>query len=82
MAWQMSPTPMEGISLKCSKTYFCSTFHSLPSSQFFHVVNVFGIEIHLKFMYPYHCYLYVKLLDGYITLHIAVFCYIFLSGNF
>ena len=44
---------------------------------FFHIVNVSGINIHLKFTYPYDCYLHVKLLDGCISLHIDVFCNIF-----
>ena len=35
MVWQMSPAPMEGISLKCSKTYFWSTFHSLSTQNYF-----------------------------------------------
>ena len=73
MAWQMSPTPKTGISLKCSKTYFAVHFIFYPPPNFFHIVNIFRIEIHLKFTYPYHCYLYVKLLDGYISLHIDVF---------
>ena len=37
-----------------------------------------GLRFHLKFTYPYHCYLYVKLLDGDISLNIDIFCYIFL----
>ena len=61
MAWQMSPTPREGISLKCSKTYFWSTFHSSSLQIFVNIFNVSGIEIHLKFTYPYHFYLNVKL---------------------
>ena len=36
IAWQMSPTPREGISLKCSKTYLWSTFHSLSPKLFQH----------------------------------------------
>ena len=73
MAWQMCPTPREGISLKCSKTYFWSTFHSLSLSNFFQHSKVSGIEIHLKFTYPYHFYLNVTLLDVYISLHIDLF---------
>ena len=82
MAWQMIPTPSEGISLKYSKTYFWSTFHSLSPLFFFNIVNVSGTEIHLKFTYPYHFYLNVKLLDGCISLHIDIFVTYFLSGNF
>ena len=48
----------------------------------FHIVNASGIDIHLKFTYPYDCYLHMKLLDSCISLHIDVFCNIFLSGNF
>ena len=54
---------------------------SIPP-QFFHIVNGSVIDICLQFTYPYHCYLHVKLFDGFISLHIDVFCYIFLSGNF
>ena len=48
----------------------------------FNIVNVSGIEIHLKFTYAYHFYLNVKLLDGYISLHIDNFCYIFFVWKF
>ena len=45
---------------------------SIPQN-LFNIVNVSGIEIHLKFTYPYYFYLNVKLLDGYISLHIDIF---------
>ena len=54
---------------------------SIPPN-IFNIVNVSGIEIHLKFTFPYHFCLNVKLLDDYIYLHIDIFCYLFLSGNF
>ena len=63
----------EGISLKCSKTFFAVHFILYPCENFFHIFNVSGIDIHLKFTYPYHCYLHVKVLDGCISLHIDVF---------
>ena len=44
--------------------YFWSTFHSLSPQIFFNIVNVSGIEIHLKFTFPYHFYINVKLLEG------------------
>ena len=72
MTWQISPTCMKGISLKCSKTYFAVHFILYPPT-FFNMVTISGIDIHLKFTYPYHCYLHVKHLDGCASLHINVF---------
>ena len=56
MAWQMSPTPREGISFKCSKTYFWSTYHSLSLPRFFQHSQCFRdwdpseIYIYLSFL--------------------------------
>ena len=71
---EMSPTPQgrhfiemfQNISLKYIS-------FSISPQIFFNIVNVSGIEIHLKFTYPYHFYLNVTLLDGYISLHIDLF---------
>ena len=38
--------------------------------------------MHLKFTFPYHFYLNVKLLDGYISLNIDIFGYIFFVWKF
>ena len=49
---------------------------------FFNIVNVSGIDIHLKFTYLYNFYLNMTHLDGYISLHIDLSGTYFLSGNF
>ena len=78
----MSPTPTAGISLKCSKTYFCSTFHFLSPSQFFSHSQCFWdwdpSEIYISLSLLSICETFTRL---YLCSYWC-FCYIFLSGNF
>ena len=73
MAWQISPNPGKVFHRNAPKHIFEVHFILYPPQLFFNIVSISGIEIHLKFTYPYHCYLHVKLLDGYISLHIDIF---------
>ena len=80
MAWQMNPTPRDGISLKCSKSIFEVHFILYPPKFFLNIVNVSGIEIHLTLTFQYHVCINVKLLEGYLSLHIDIFLHICVCG--
>ena len=81
MACQMSPTPREGISLKCSKIYFWRTFSMYPPnifqhSQCFRDWDPSEICTSLSFLSKCETFRWLYL-SSYWYL-----CYIFLSGNF
>ena len=47
---------------------------------FFNIVNISGIETHLKFTFSYHFYINVKILVCYLSLHIDIFLHILCLG--
>ena len=72
VTWHDRCAPPPGKAFHCNapKHIFEEHFILYPSPNFFNIVNASGIDIHLKFTYPYHFYLNETLLDGYLSLHI------------
>ena len=79
MAWQMmSLSPLGGISLICSKNYFCSMYTSVsPQKHFFNIRNLVGIVSHITctllsdYSINFHVYM---LISVYISIFLHILC--------